>query len=276
MLSIVFCQTKIVKRVVIITYLILGIISFSHFSYAAEGSAAAKPPRRGANFLSKGWHPYIGVMYGYQNASMERSASTQLKLSNGFPVGASEDYDYKVNNRSSSGAVIVLGIGKIFREKVYFGVEAEGYFQSRTNFAPQQFDETYGGKFSIKPLFDLSFRIGMPLNDYLMPYLKLGVSCYDANISPYDAMRNVDIQFLKDTANFIRTNGTLAAPYIGGGVEYKIAKHLFLRGEYTYSLLENDVTSRYRYIDDRSYLSIYENSTVFNIHKLKVGVVYAF
>lgn len=249
------------------------------------GAAISQPSRSNDNkFLSDGWHPYIGAAYVNNQVDMKNSTTYATDLFGDADSGKA----ITRNNGSLNSASIILGIGHMASNNIYFGVETEIYINNKLNLNTNLIDPYNGvpsninGQFSLRPMFDIGLRVGYAINQYIMPYIKGGLAIYDGVSSPLQSFMGTHyglqfgnvavVPYLVDPiARTQRTDGSMPGYFIGVGADVKITKHIFLRGEYNFSQVALNSTKFYS--NDLGLMYGVNGRTYFEVHKFKVGLV---
>lgn len=281
--------------------ILLGIIPNNSYSAPPTPASPANKNKK-ERFLAEGWHPYIGANYAWQHGRMQ--------FSNYYKVGEYDSPKYLPSETSERGSLNGLsffaGVGRMYRDNFYFGIEAEAYVNKKlvmdtvvTKTIIPEHENGFGiggqlGLFSVRPLFDFGVRVGYAINNYLMPYFKVGLSSYHINSSPYQDLIddledsngnniiNVDVLPGWEYKSFGQSNsfnGKKIGYHLGFGLEVMLLKHVSLRGEYTFSNVAAKLNP-YRWDDHELYGTSAEvfatsnTQTSFNIHRFKLGIVF--
>lgn len=270
--------------------------SSSNNGMLSAGQEKSSTDPHGGRFLNVGWHPYLGINY-------VRNSSTMMvqHIDNYYsPSSNNNQFDDKYSGENRGyvhNGSIFLGLGYMFTNNIFLAAEGEFYFQRKIimNTDTNQGEEDrllgnvgsgrigdFTGFYSVKPLYNLGVRLGWAMNSTLMPYVKGGIAGYDIISSPYQQIIDGQLPVFglgtalsdnlynsQDMARNLRFSGIRMGFYIGVGIEVKLAKHIFLRGEYEYSQVESAHRDYYR----RSYVAR-DNFSFFGIHNAKLGLTF--
>lgn len=306
-------MNKLLKRTVIAG--ISSIVSLQ--ACVAAGSAVTK---KTVTFQKADWRPYLGVMYSLDSVNMNRDYSAQINsavsnATDGSLMGVdffSQKYAYG-RDATNNAIDFALGVGKIFPNNFYLGLEGNLYLSNKATFNsnPQEapggniypgslVPVNFGSVYSVKPLLDIGVRAGYAVNSRFLPYVKAGIASYRAVSSPMQAILDGDSSMVTDIANNanydstfaglqnaahqLRTAGTYTTPFIGAGMDFKLAEHIVVRAEYNYSNLTLSRTANVSIdqplgaptvvADSQINSNVNTNKTEYDMHKFKLGLVF--
>lgn len=233
-------------------------------------------PKNKDPFLSAGWHLHVGALYNMNNSRASMRYDINVTTPTGDPVAVGSGKFSDVSTGHSLD--IVAGVGKVFNNVLYFGIESDIYVGEKTRFSSPAVNDSFQvggtsdvfGRYTIRPMIDVGLKAGYIIGKLFMPYFKAGLSKYDVIASPlnYGDLSEEEISILSAG---LRQNKSVYAPYIGVGVDFKLAKHVFLRGEYTYTNLS--ASKSFHDTVGATKVDAYANER-FDAHNLKAGVVF--